>query len=310
MTPNAVCRKPPEQPRSFGPKPQGASAVIQHQAPQVCAHHCRLRSIQRGRRHGGPADLCRPRAVSAQRPSRRSLFNRRGEWPQVRAHQSQSCCGKRILAGADADDLAAGGVSRSACWARLRRCEIVAEFLRRVEGYGSAIPIVLDPVLRSSSGGMSCCQQNALVRPCITNACCPWVNWVTPNWRELGVLSGRAVEEMAAAKEAMAALSERHPRLTIVATGGDCERPLDLLGLPGGAVHRFEGEHIETRSTHGTGCAFSSALLARLVGGATPVEAVAGAKQFVEEALRNAPGLGRGRGPMDLLWPMRGRVSG
>jgi hydroxymethylpyrimidine/phosphomethylpyrimidine kinase len=62
---------------------------------------------------------------------------------------------------------------------------------------------------------------------------------------------------------------------------------------------------VETRSTHGTGCAFSSALLARLVGGDAPVEAVAGAKAYVAEALRSAPGLGHGRGPLDLLWPLR-----
>ena len=94
-------------------------------------------------------------------------------------------------------------------------------------------------------------------------------------------------------------------QLSIVATGGDQARPVDLLRLPGGEIVRFEDEHIETTSTHGSGCAFSSALLCRLMLGDGPVAAVQSAKDYVAEALRRAPGLGHGRGPLDLLWPLR-----
>ena len=90
-----------------------------------------------------------------------------------------------------------------------------------------------------------------------------------------------------------------------MATGGDQKEPVDLLRVPGGAVQTFSGEHVETTSTHGTGCAFSSALLCRLILGDAPAKAVAAAKAYVTEALRSAPGLGHGRGPLDLLWPLR-----
>ena len=105
-------------------------------------------------------------------------------------------------------------------------------------------------------------------------------------------------------------LGRSYPHLTIVATSGDQARPIDQLRLPGGDGHNgevylFEAERVETRATHGTGCAFSSALLCHLLRGDDPVSALRGAKEYVTEALRRAPGIGHGHGPLDLLWPLR-----
>ena len=108
----------------------------------------------------------------------------------------------------------------------------------------------------------------------------------------------------ATVEPALRALSGKYPELHIVATGGHLEAPVDTLLTPGGEIYRFEGERVETTSTHGTGCAFSSALLARLVLGYAAQDAVAAAKTYVTEALRRAPGLGHGRGPLNLLWPL------
>ncbi len=165
-----------------------------------------------------------------------------------------------------------------------------------------SIPVILDPILRASSGA-------ALLDPAafetLHKHLLPAVTWITPNWPELSALTGLPIEVLAEAEAATHALAARHPHLHIVATGGDHTEPTDLLRLPTREVHRFTGEHIATTSTHGTGCAFSSALLSRLVLGDTPVTAVHAAKRYVAEALRRAPGLGHGRGPLNLLWPMR-----
>jgi hydroxymethylpyrimidine/phosphomethylpyrimidine kinase len=59
-----------------------------------------------------------------------------------------------------------------------------------------------------------------------------------------------------------------------------------------------------TRSTHGTGCAFSSAFLSRLVLGDPPIEAARVAKVYVAQALRTAVARGQGNGPLNLLWPL------
>lgn len=164
------------------------------------------------------------------------------------------------------------------------------------------LPVVLDPVLRSSSGH-ELLEPEAIRR--IEAELLPVVGWITPNWKELSALIGLPVRTIEEANEAADALGKLHPGLHIVATGGDQEEPVDLLRVPGGAVQSFVGERVETTATHGTGCAFSSALLCRLILGDAPAAAVAGAKAYVSEALRLAPGLGHGRGPMDLLWPLR-----
>jgi len=176
------------------------------------------------------------------------------------------------------------------------------ELLSEKSGNPFTVPIVLDPVLSSSSGaplldpaGLEALQNTLLSR----------VSWVTPNWRELALLVAQPVATLEDAHHALDALGRRYPALHIVATAGDQHPPTDLLRTPAGAFHRFSGDRIDTTSTHGTGCAFSSALLSRLVLGDSPLDAVAGAKAYVTGALHHAPGLGHGRGPMDLLWTMR-----
>jgi len=162
---------------------------------------------------------------------------------------------------------------------------------------------VLDPVLRSSSGHELL---EAQAERRMQAELLPLVRWITPNWAELSGLAGLPVRTIEQVKEAADALGRLHPGLHIVATGGDQDEPVDLLRVPGGAVQVFRGERVETTATHGTGCAFSSALLSRLMLGDAPAVGVARAKAYVTEALRSAPGLGRGRGPLNLLWPLRG----
>ncbi len=164
------------------------------------------------------------------------------------------------------------------------------------------IPIVLDPI-RASSSGTDFLDTAALQM--VQNELLPQVDWLTPNWRELAALSGTPVETLAQAEFALHHLGTRYPHLTTVATGGDQQDPTDLLRLPTGEIHRIPGEHIDSTSTHGTGCAFSSALLCRLVQGQTPIQAVQSAKAYVTEAIRRAPGLGKGHGPLNLLWPLQ-----
>jgi hydroxymethylpyrimidine/phosphomethylpyrimidine kinase len=162
----------------------------------------------------------------------------------------------------------------------------------------SALPIVLDPILRATSGA-DLLPPDALET--LHQQLLPQVTWITPNWSELSALTAQPVETLAQAEAATHALAEKHPHLHIVTTAGDHAQPTDLLRLPSGDIHRFAGEHIESTSTHGTGCAFSSALLCLLVLRDTPIEAVRGAKHFVTEAIRNAPNLGQGKGPLNLF---------
>lgn len=163
--------------------------------------------------------------------------------------------------------------------------------------------VVLDPVSRSSSGvslldgeGISQLRERLLGA----------VGWVTPNLDELALLTGtdvRTREQVSVAAERLQKHAARigNPGLAIVVTGGHLDRPDDYLLLEGEG-HWLEGERVQTRSTHGTGCAFSSALLGELVLGRAGVDAVAAAKRYVAGALRAAYQVGQGRGPLHHLF--------
>jgi len=74
---------------------------------------------------------------------------------------------------------------------------------------------------------------------------------------------------------------------------------LDLLYLNGGEIHEFTAPRIATRHTHGSGCTYSAAITALLAKGTPLADAVARAKAFITDAIRTAPGLGSGNGPLN-----------
>ena len=154
---------------------------------------------------------------------------------------------------------------------------VVADFVASLPG----LPVVLDPVLRSSSG-------RELLEPegvaLLRERLLPLVSWATPNRGEAALLG------------------ELPAHVAAVITGGD-DDAADLIRA-GGLETWLRGERIESRSTHGTGCAFSSALLCGLVAGLDSVEAARRAKAYVAEAIRRAPAVGRGHGPLALGWPL------
>ncbi len=176
----------------------------------------------------------------------------------------------------------------------------VAEWLQR----RPEVPVVLDPVLESSSGkplldpaGIDVLREQWLRR----------ATWVTPNLSELCILVNtpfpvtNGQTEDAARRLQHMAEQRGNPKLKIVVTGGHAATPDDLL-LTVEGCRWYPGEHVETTSTHGTGCAFSSALAAGLAFGDDDFAAVAAAKKYVAGALKNADPVGRGKGPLNHFW--------
>jgi len=167
---------------------------------------------------------------------------------------------------------------------------------------GGGIPlerVVLDPVLRSSSG-RTLLDAGGLDR--LQGELLPFVGWVTPNLDELAELAGTDVSGRESIPAAAHLLASRYPGLNVVVTGGHLDPPDDFLLTADGVGQWFPGRKIETAATHGTGCTFSSALLCRLVLGSGPSEAVAGAKQYLRTAMEAAYPLGKGRGPLHPLY--------
>jgi hydroxymethylpyrimidine/phosphomethylpyrimidine kinase len=179
---------------------------------------------------------------------------------------------------------------------------VVADFLEGLRERGRRVPVVLDPVLRSSSG-MDLLDAEGVSLMC--RRLLPLVDWVTPNLEELGVLAGRIVMQRGDMPAAARDLQAMGSELSVVATGGHLIPPDDLLLRAGGEMDWLPGEQIVSRSTHGTGCAFSSALLSRLVLGDSLLGAAMMAKRYVAEAIRTAEPRGKGIGPVNALWPLR-----
>jgi hydroxymethylpyrimidine/phosphomethylpyrimidine kinase len=186
--------------------------------------------------------------------------------------------------------------------------EAVASYLELLKRDRPETPVVLDPIVSSSSGRELLSPEGLrALRECLL----PLATWVTPNLAELSQLTGQPVTVKDEVEPAARSLHATHPRLSILVTGGHLSmddkpaQPDDLLLIASGEAHWLPGERIESTSTHGTGCALSSALLSRLVLGDSPLEAAAQAKQYVAEAIRRAEPIGGGHGPLNHLWALR-----
>jgi hydroxymethylpyrimidine/phosphomethylpyrimidine kinase len=174
----------------------------------------------------------------------------------------------------------------------------VAERLASFLSGRRAKNVVLDPVLRSSSGA-DLLDQSAVEFLC--KWLLPLATVVTPNMDEAEVLTGlpvRSLSEMKAAAEHL----QRMGAHNVVITGGHLPENTDLLRLNTGEEHQFTSPMISSNSTHGTGCAFATALACNLGLGKEMKEAVGDAKEFVARAIAAAYPLGQGKGPLNHLY--------
>lgn len=159
----------------------------------------------------------------------------------------------------------------------------------------SHTPLVVDPVIASTHGQMLTSDDavTAMIKVLL-----PVCLVVTPNLHEASLMSGVTVNDLPTMREAarrIAACGVRH----VLVKGGHLEgAAVDLLWSDGDSLE-FSSSRILSRHTHGTGCTYSAAITALLAQGIGLVDAVAAAKRFVTEAIRTAPGLGQGSGPVN-----------
>ena len=172
--------------------------------------------------------------------------------------------------------------------------EAVAESIRR---FGMK-KYVLDPVMVATSGDLLI-ESSAVAS--IRESLVPLAEVVTPNADEAAVLCGFAVTDLNSMREAGEAILSMGARAVLVkgghVTGTNPGEVVDLLC--DGEFTEYRHHRIDTTSTHGTGCTLSAAIAATLAKGATLRDAIQVATDFVHEALRTAPDLGRGHGPLN-----------
>jgi hydroxymethylpyrimidine/phosphomethylpyrimidine kinase len=153
---------------------------------------------------------------------------------------------------------------------------------------------VIDPVMISTSG-MKLLDQSAikLLRThLLPNSI------ITPNVPEAEILAKMAITTVDHMVEAGKILCQMGAKAVII-KGGHLNSPIlhDVLVTKENA-YIFDHERIETKHTHGTGCTFASALSCFLAKGDTIYNAAEQAAKYVHQAIINAPGLGRGNGPL------------
>lgn len=157
-------------------------------------------------------------------------------------------------------------------------------------------PLVVDPVLLSQHGRVLA-EDNAL--PAMRDELIPQASLVTPNLSEAEALTGIEVRDLTGMHRAARRLHDMGAKAVLV-KGGHLEGDaVDVLFTTGGLTREFRAARIATHHTHGTGCTYSAAITAELAEGAMLEQAVERAKAFVTEAIRSAPGLGRGSGPLN-----------
>jgi hydroxymethylpyrimidine/phosphomethylpyrimidine kinase len=162
--------------------------------------------------------------------------------------------------------------------------------------------LVVDPVFVSKSRDrLLATEAVAAMRDRIL----PLAAVITPNLYEAGGLLDGEVESLEDMKEAARALHELGPRSVLVKgghLGGD--RAVDVF-YDGAELVAMDGERFDTDDTHGTGCALSAAIAARLAHGDELLDAVRFAKVFVAGAIKRGLRIGKGYGPVNPAWNLR-----
>jgi hydroxymethylpyrimidine/phosphomethylpyrimidine kinase len=163
--------------------------------------------------------------------------------------------------------------------------------------------IVLDPILKASSGADLL---DAAGTKLLLDRLLPLADVITPNVDEASVLTGLKVEDLDGMKAACAKLHEMGSRAMVI-TGGHLDKAIDLLSFStkrGIEQEVFKAERQRSTSTHGTGCAFSTAMACHLALDRGLAEAALLAKTYVSAAITSGHPLGKGTGPVHHLYRM------
>jgi hydroxymethylpyrimidine/phosphomethylpyrimidine kinase len=174
--------------------------------------------------------------------------------------------------------------------------EAVADFIAALT---VTLPFVMDPVMVATSGDRL---QSEEALHALKTRLIPMATVITPNIPEAELLLGTRIADEADQRRAAEALLALGAGAVLVKGGHLAgERVTDILATRGATSARLvamTGERIASTSTHGTGCTLASAIAVGLAQGMPLADAVRRARAYVAAAIRAAPGLGGGHGPL------------
>ena len=175
---------------------------------------------------------------------------------------------------------------------------VIADKLRQYK----ARNIVVDPVMVATSGARLISEEAV---DALKEKLLPLATLLTPNIPEAEVLSGMTISDPAGMEQAARAISEQYGCAVLCKGGHQISDADDLLWRNGAGVW-FRGRRIQNSNTHGTGCTLSSAIAANLAKGYDLDRSVQRAKDYISGALAAMLDLGKGSGPMDHMFDLKG----
>lgn len=179
----------------------------------------------------------------------------------------------------------------------------VADFLGKQKTRVTISNVVLDPILKSSSGATLLDPSGTKL---LAESLIPLAAVITPNIDEAAALTGLKVTNLEEMRAAASKLHEMGAAAAVV-TGGHLDKAIDLLSFTtknGVEQEVFKAERQRSNSTHGTGCAFSTAIACHLALDRGLPEATLLAKTFVTAAIAAGQPVGNGTGPVNHLYRM------
>ena len=180
--------------------------------------------------------------------------------------------------------------------------ELIETIAAKLKQYG-AKHIVVDPVMVATSG-------SKLLRDDAVSALCanllPMAEVLTPNIPEAEILADMPIKNAADMEKAAQTISEKYG-CAVLCKGGHQINDADDLLWRGGAGKWFRGKRIDNPNTHG--CTLSSAIASNLAKGYDLDASVERAKAYISGALAAMLDLGRGSGPMDHMFALKGEFT-
>ena len=165
----------------------------------------------------------------------------------------------------------------------------VATRLERLKSDQPAVPIVFDPVMVATSGASLADDATIAAFGRLMDV----ATITTPNLPELKRLTSEE-DPVSAALHLVGA----HGCAVLIKGGHEEGDALADALIETDNMTSWQGQRIDTANTHGTGCTLASAIALFLAQGASLADAVARSREFVRVALRDAPRLGEGAGPL------------
>ena len=179
--------------------------------------------------------------------------------------------------------------------------EVIAQRLK----FYQAENIVVDPVMVATSGARLI---NDSAINTLEEKLLPIADVITPNIPETEVLSGMKISDKDDMEKAAVSIGEKF-KCAVLVKGGHSINDADDILYSNGKITYFKGKRIDNPNTHGTGCTLSSAIAANLAKGYSLEQSVERAKEYISGALAAMLDLGKGSGPMNHAFDLKGKFA-